>query len=891
MKIGCQTIIFGRNIDNLDWVLANIANLGFTGVEFFQHPNRIWVYDHVSNQFRHATIEDIVIRLRQYGLTFLGMASGTLQDRIEFCLRADPSVRTRRHISDDECMPLYQYAEELSDADTALAVENRVNLGFHPHAFTRFERFAQAKPFFDESNPHLFWLPDTAHMAVVGEDPVQVLAGLLLDKIIAVHLKGYEPAYGRAYHRYAKGFVPLSDTNGAALQCIKTLEARGYSGWYVVEQDFSHTDPITSLSKSASWLAEHGYLSGPRPDFDLTETGVPIRPLMIPRGLERDLSTFTRDVYRASDAKLDACYQSIARSVVDLVGAEHASLWSWNQPRLDVRLVASHPSHLHTHNEPWRIKSDSDVVGVVKFPMDAEEAPIPELTDDAGRPLVSYSRAAQETNAGYTFTMAIPNLYNPHAIHLLICGITKEKSKYDYHEIVELIADDVGRAVNTALDDACALAAATVNLAADQHTETCAFLESIAATAKAHINCEATSIFLLSRGGERLECRYDKEIVWRAGLVENERCYRANEMAHPTVKCWQECRIILTDQDQDESGGSGKVAAKSREVVPPQSEEHNDILLVPLVAVTRQPDGGSIASAIGVIRCRNKKTVECPGGVLHRPYFTDDDAAILSAMCQAAVPHIDTLLRDEGLTANIAGMTHELNMPVNTLQAAVDRLQTLLRRKDYSTVEDLAEDMISWTGLMGKIIDMVDLFGKKNVPLEPECERLGLFGDVIAPLKPVMKKLLDNRRFSVDSITYAPFETLPLLYLDRSLFQMVFFNLFSNAIKYAFEDRNQFRVRIDAEFTGGEYCIHFSDYGPGISESYANTIFEHGMRGPTSVNKLVKGMGLGLWVVRRIVEAHEGRVAVTSYHNPTTITIFLPESRRSSAPPKPRKAS
>ena len=313
------------------------------------------------------------------------------------------------------------------------------------------------------------------------------------------------------------------------------------------------------------------------------------------------------------------------------------------------------------------------------------------------------------------------------------------------------------------------------------------------------------------------------------------------------------------------------------------------MLLVPLVAVNKQENGSTVARAIGVVRCRNKKLVAYEGQAPLRPYFTDDDAAIVSAVCQAAVPHIDTLLRDEGLMANIAGMTHELNMPVNTLQAAFDRVHTLIARGDYKHLSDLEEDMISWTGLMCKIIDMVDLFGRRNRPLEPECERIGLFGDVIAPLKPVMKKLLDNRRFSVDRIRYAPFETLPLLYLDRNLFQMVFFNLFSNAIKYAFDDPGQFEVRIDAEQVGGEFRIHFSDYGPGIDEAYAKSIFEHGMRGPTALSKIVKGMGLGLWVVRRVVEAHEGHVEVTSFHQPTTITISLPEARRSSAPPKIKK--
>lgn len=516
--------------------------------------------------------------------------------------------------------------------------------------------------------------------------------------------------------------------------------------------------------------------------------------------------------------------------------------------------------------------------------MNATVMDIASLEEGDPATLFSYRSVALKTAAQSAIAMAIPNRYNPNATRLLIGVLQKETHPCSYSDIVELISDDIGCAVNAALDDACAVAAGNVSLIADQKGALNDFLSKLGPLIKQELECEALTIFLKNRTGDRLESRWGPWLEWQEGLPENEKCYRKEETKHPTVQCWQECRTILMASAVNEVFGGDHKQAKSTEQVPAGSELHDDVLVVPLVAASMKPDGTLLFSVIGVVRCRNKQKITLTNGALQHPYFTHDDAAILSTICQSSVPHIDTLMRDEGLAKTISNMTHELNMPVNTLQAAVDRVQTLIAQGRYSALSDLAEDMLSWTGLMGRIIDMADLFGKRDRLLEPECERIGLFGDVIAPLKPVMSKLLADRGFDVNKITYGKIESIPLLYLDRNQFQMVFFNLFSNAIKYSFNDPSQFRIEITAEHRNGEYQIRFQNWGPGILPEYIDAVFDIGIRGPTAVNQLVKGMGLGLWVVRRVVEAHEGRVAVTSASDPTTITIFLPEARRASPP-------
>ena len=61
---------------------------------------------------------------------------------------------------------------------------------------------------------------------------------------------------------------------------------------------------------------------------------------------------------------------------------------------------------------------------------------------------LSCGYAIRQTGARYGFTAAVPNVYNPHAIRLLISGITRDRAPYDYSDVLERIADDVGGVSN-----------------------------------------------------------------------------------------------------------------------------------------------------------------------------------------------------------------------------------------------------------------------------------------------------------------------------------------------------------------------------------------------------------------------------------------------------------
>jgi signal transduction histidine kinase len=150
--------------------------------------------------------------------------------------------------------------------------------------------------------------------------------------------------------------------------------------------------------------------------------------------------------------------------------------------------------------------------------------------------------------------------------------------------------------------------------------------------------------------------------------------------------------------------------------------------------------------------------------------------------------------------------------------------------------------------------------------------------DVIAPAVKQIGLLLDAHHPPLprEHISYAGFEQVPTLSVDRSQFHQVFYNLLSNAIKYCGSGPQRFRVEITAARDDNGFNIAVADYGIGIKSEWRDAIFEEGIRGPEAHLYDVAGQGLGLWVVRQIVEAHGGAICVSKCVDPTTFMITLP---------------
>lgn len=117
---------------------------------------------------------------------------------------------------------------------------------------------------------------------------------------------------------------------------------------------------------------------------------------------------------------------------------------------------------------------------------------------------------------------------------------------------------------------------------------------------------------------------------------------------------------------------------------------------------------------------------------------------------------------------------------------------------------------------------------------------------------------------------------LPVLHTPRVPFERVLYNLISNAVKHA-RGKPNCVVQVGARAEGDGYIFEVTDDGPGIPPEYFESIFE--VFTTLRPRDEVEGVGMGLALVKKVVESHGGRVTVTSTPGVrTTFSFYWPKT-------------
>ncbi|HZH04022.1 MAG TPA: ATP-binding protein, partial [Myxococcaceae bacterium] len=103
-------------------------------------------------------------------------------------------------------------------------------------------------------------------------------------------------------------------------------------------------------------------------------------------------------------------------------------------------------------------------------------------------------------------------------------------------------------------------------------------------------------------------------------------------------------------------------------------------------------------------------------------------------------------------------------------------------------------------------------------------------------------------------------------------------NLITNALHYS---PPQSSVRVETRGEGAQVTVAVHNDGEPIPAERLPHVFEPMQRAASEVNKAGRSVGLGLYIVRHLIEAHEGTVSVESSHGRgTTFTLTLPRSAK-----------
>jgi PAS domain S-box-containing protein len=197
----------------------------------------------------------------------------------------------------------------------------------------------------------------------------------------------------------------------------------------------------------------------------------------------------------------------------------------------------------------------------------------------------------------------------------------------------------------------------------------------------------------------------------------------------------------------------------------------------------------------------------------------------------------------------IGMLSHELRTPVTSIVGAGH----MLKRPELpaATREELIEDVVSESQRLERLVE--------NLLVLARAERGAVEGGHDPVLvRPILARVGVEQRRLMPGVTIAvePMHDIPPVIGDEAAIELVIRNLVSNAAKYGPPDGT---VRIRASRDDGAVRLEIDDEGPGLPPGDELRIFELFYRAP-SARRTAPGAGIGLYVVRVLVEAMGGRI-------------------------------
>ncbi|WP_304144655.1 sensor histidine kinase KdpD [Mesoflavibacter zeaxanthinifaciens] len=219
----------------------------------------------------------------------------------------------------------------------------------------------------------------------------------------------------------------------------------------------------------------------------------------------------------------------------------------------------------------------------------------------------------------------------------------------------------------------------------------------------------------------------------------------------------------------------------------------------------------------------------------------------------------------------INNMTHEFKTPIATINLALDSI------KNPKILED-----------KDKVLRYLGMIREENKRMHAQVENVLRISKLEKNELNISKERVDLHELVEEAIMHVELiiedrggEITVNLNADKtsvlandSHFTNVLVNILDNAIKYSPQAP---KIIVTTEVVGNNILVHVKDHGSGMSKSAQKRVFEKFYREHTGDIHNVKGHGLGLAYVKRIIEDHQGHISVESEKDKgSTFTIKLP---------------
>ncbi|HET9626405.1 MAG TPA: HAMP domain-containing sensor histidine kinase, partial [Kofleriaceae bacterium] len=234
------------------------------------------------------------------------------------------------------------------------------------------------------------------------------------------------------------------------------------------------------------------------------------------------------------------------------------------------------------------------------------------------------------------------------------------------------------------------------------------------------------------------------------------------------------------------------------------------------------------------------------------------------------------LVTEKELLANVA---HELRTPLTRIGVALDLANEGDAEAARASIVEIAVDVSELETIVDDILTAMrfEIAPGKGPAQLPLRRALVPAAEIAIAAAERLRARHPRRPLEVEVA-----DDLPTIHVDPVLFRRVIDNLLENAHKYTPDGDSPIVLKVGHERLGsasphGDICFEIRDQGVGISAEDLPRIFTAFFRGERSRSRETGGVGLGLTLARRIVEAHAGAIDVSSTVNVgTAVRVTVP---------------
>ncbi len=198
-------------------------------------------------------------------------------------------------------------------------------------------------------------------------------------------------------------------------------------------------------------------------------------------------------------------------------------------------------------------------------------------------------------------------------------------------------------------------------------------------------------------------------------------------------------------------------------------------------------------------------------------------------------------------------LSHDMKQPISTIKLLSTGLLETYKERDSEKFHAMIERLQTMSDGINTMLDEFTADGEANLQKTVELKKqniVHLSGNILNALREEIVK--ENIQVLKD------FETQEVIFPKNTL-RSIIYNLTHNAIKYRDGDRNLV-IKLKTYKVRDFVIFSVEDNGLGIAEEHQEMVFEKSSR----INSEIEGTGMGLYVIKRVIESHGGKIELES---------------------------